>query len=107
MIQTGGMPAAEPEIIRPVLLEEAAQTKAEKAEKKAAAQAEKATKKSFRADEQVHEENMVIQTPEGVSIDVMESGGVADAPTQKNTVIQQDDAVEAQTEAENVAESQE
>lgn len=66
-----------------------------------------ATKKTFRADETVHEKNMIIETPEGVRIDVMEAEGAADAPTAENADLTTEEAVSEESVLNNETESQE
>jgi NADH-quinone oxidoreductase subunit M len=39
---------------------------------------------TFKAQDSVHESEVIIQTPEGVNIDVMETDGAQSAPTQEN-----------------------
>ncbi|MCH2548398.1 MAG: NADH-quinone oxidoreductase subunit M [Alphaproteobacteria bacterium] len=55
--------------------------------------------KTFKAQDSVHESGVVIQTPEGVSIDVMETGSMGEAPTQENREMAPQEAMPNQEES--------
>lgn len=58
--------------------------------------AKPAKEKAFKAQQGVHESDVVIETPEGVSVDVMEADGANDAPTQENREMAPQDAMPEQ-----------